>query len=145
MPDRIEREIEEILSRLDDLPQDAPKGERKPVSILDQRDKRRANQAPPPARNRPSLVSRLNPSTFLIAGAGAVIGGLLLSNVWSPLIWVSFGGVIVFLVAFVAAFVRSPRSRQAPEEGGHYWRDRYIEYTPRDASTWSRIKGRFRR
>jgi hypothetical protein len=145
MPDRIEREIEEILSRLDDLPQDAPKGERKPVSILDQRDRRRANQAPPPARTRPSLVSRLNPSTFLVAGAGAVIGGLLLSNVWSPLIWVSFGGVVVFLAAFVGAFFRSPRARQAPQEPGHYWRDRYIEYTPSEASTWSRIKGRFRK
>jgi hypothetical protein len=40
--DRVEREIEEILAKLDDLP-DGP--ERKPISILAQREKRKPGRA----------------------------------------------------------------------------------------------------
>ena len=150
MVDRVEREIEEILAKLDDLPEGQ---ERKPISILAQREKRKAVK---PARRanggRPPLGQRINPTKLLLGGAGTVIGGLVLSTFWSPLIWAAFGGVVVFLGGFISAFLRSGRpaagaSASASEEmpKGYYWRDRYIEYEPTSPGAWGRFKRRFRR
>ena len=130
MADRIEREIEEILSKLEDLPEgDSAPERRRPVSILAHRESRRASAA---ARPGARLGSRLNPATFLLAGAGTVIGGLLLSSVWAPLIWAAFGGVVVFLGGFIAAFFRRPRPQEQAQANpnGHFWRDRYINDAP---------------
>ncbi|MBI2765348.1 MAG: hypothetical protein HYX53_05465 [Chloroflexi bacterium] len=143
MPDRIEREIEEILAKLDEEP---PKGsERKPISIIAHKDKRRAPGLPKRAPG-PPLSQRITPTTLLFAGAATVIGGLVLSNFWSPLIWASFAGVVLFLGAFVWSFTRTSRpGGGAAAPRGHYWRDRYIEYEPSGPSTWDRLRRRFRR
>lgn len=142
MADRIEREIEEILAKLDQE-EGLPAGEKKPVSILSAKAKRQA-AAPPRRSPRPEAFARLNPTTFLFIGAGLVIAGLFLSGFWQPLIWASLAGVVVFLGAFASSFFRErgPRS-SAPR--GVYWRDRYIEYEPTRANAWSRLRRRFRR
>ncbi len=149
MADRIEREINEILAKLEDLPDGGVKPERKPVSIADARERRRvtASSHPATAKARPSLA-RLNPAKLLVAGAGAVIGGFVLSIVWAPLIWAAFAGVVVFVGGFVGAIVRPAKSSSARNEagpGGHYWRDRYIAYEPTTPGAWARFKRRFRR
>lgn len=140
MADRIEREIEEILARLDDLPGDG-QPERKPISILEKREQQRRPVAPAPQQN--VLRQRLSPTVFLLGGAATVVGGLILSNIWGPLIWASFAGVVVFLAGFVAAFFQRPRAATQPK--GVYWRDRYIEYGPRHARGSSRVSRLFRR
>ena len=141
MADRIEREIEEILAKLDQ-DEGLPGGNKKPVSILSAKTKR---QAPPSRGPRTSPVARVNPTTFLFAGAGLVIAGLFLSSFWEPLIWASLAGVVVFLGAFASSFFRSG----TPPPGaprGVYWRDRYIEYEPpRRGGGWRRFARRFRR
>jgi Flp pilus assembly protein TadB len=143
MADRIEREIEEILARLDDLPAEG-QPERKPISILDKREQqRRPVQPAPPGQPQAGLRQRLTPTALLLGGAATVVGGLVLSNVWGPLIWASFAGVVVFLLGFVAAFFQRPRPAAAPK--GVYWRDRYIEYRPRDSGGGSRLSRFFRR
>jgi hypothetical protein len=123
MPDRVEREIEEILAKLDSEPKASAK---RPVPINSRR-----NRNPGPARRpRPSLPM-LDTTTLLFAGAGIMVAGLVLATFWSPLIWASFAGVVLFLGAFAMSFFRSGRpvvGGSAPK--GHYWRDRYIEYTP---------------
>ncbi|MCC7366643.1 MAG: hypothetical protein IT303_19955 [Dehalococcoidia bacterium] len=146
MADRIEREIEEILARLDQE-EPLPAGEKKPVSIMAAKAKR--SQAPaPPRAPRPNPLANVNLTSFLIAGAAMVLGGLILASFWEPLIWASFAGVVVFLGAFAMSFFRSRPAGGGSTRGGSqgvYWRDRYIQYEPASASTWQRIKRRFRR
>lgn len=123
MPDRVEREIEEILAKLDS---DTKASAKRPVPISSKRVRSTG-----PARRPRLVLPAFDATTLLFAGAGIMIAGLVLASFWSPLIWASFAGVLLFLGAFVMSFFRSGR----PVAGGsgprgHYWRDRYIEYTP---------------
>jgi Flp pilus assembly protein TadB len=141
MADKFEREIEEILAKLDG---DAPAPERTPISIKSAR--RKPPQKQPPRAPRSRSTPSINPTTLLFAGAGVMIGGLLLSAFWEPLIWASFAGIVLFLAAFLWSFRRSARGAggaTAPQ--GHYWRDRYIEYPPASPGVFDRMKRRFRR
>lgn len=140
MADRIEREIEEILAKLDD---EAPRETRKPISMLAHKDRKKVTPAAP-ARVRTTNASSITPAQLLIAGAGLVVGGLVLSSFVDALIWVSFAGVVVFLSAFAWSFFRSPRPEGSAAKG-HYWRDRWIEYEPSNGTSWNKLKRRFRR
>lgn len=145
MADKFEREIEEILAKLDgDGPLRTETGAKQPISIT---SARRKPPKPKPARapGQPGLFSRISPSTLLFAGAGTMIAGLILSNIYSPLIWASFAGVVLFLGAFLWSFRRTNRSAGAAAPQGHYWRDRYIEYEPSNSSAFGRLTRRFRR
>lgn len=143
MPDRIQREIEEILERLDD---DEPRagGARKPISIVSRRKRGPiAGQ-----RLRRQLDSLLRPGRLLITGAIVMVAGFIVANAWEPLIWVSFAGVVLFLAAFVSTFVRrrGGSSTPPPASRGGYWRDRYIAYeSPSGRRAVDRIKRRFRK
>lgn len=145
MADRIEREIEEILARLDE--QAPPENAGKPISLMAHKDRKReavrktSSRAP-----RPGLSTRLTPASLLVVAAIAVVGGLVLSNAFSPLIWVSFAGVVLFLGAFAWSFMRDPgKGGIASQPKGGYWRDRWIEYEPKGGNVFDRIKRRFRR
>ncbi len=157
MADRVEREIEEILARLDkELPAE-PVGvapERKPISISSARDVRAQKTkaaAPSPAR-APRINVPFEPPTLLFAGAGIMIAGLVLSSaIASAFIWLSFAGVLLFLAAFAWSFFRTkPQSNDADvfyssEPGKVFWRDRYIDARPGGPSTSDKIRRRFRR
>jgi hypothetical protein len=140
MADRMEREIEEILSKLD---ADTPKAERTPISIMSRKKKPRPAVSVPDRMRGWTRVS--NPAALLIAGAVVMVAGLVLSNVWGPLIWMAFGGVVIFLGAFVLSFRKSSPSAMGTAPRGHYWRDRYIEDQPSNDDLVSRLKRRFRR
>ena len=89
----------------------------------------------------PSRVS------LLFTGAGVMVVGLILSAFWGPLIWLAFGGVVLFLVAFIWSFVR-PRSvgvKSAPAAKGAHWRGRYVEYEPPPPGVLARIRRAFRK
>lgn len=147
MADRIEREINEILEKLESLPDDGVTPDRRPISIAEHREDRQRRMKPPGGggvrKRLPTLP--LNPTHALLAGAGTVVGGLILSNLWAPLIWAAFAGVAVFIGGFIAAFLRTPRP--GPESrDGVFWRDRYISYEPtRRHGPIDRLKRRFRR
>jgi hypothetical protein len=145
MADRIEREINEILERLEDLPGDGS-AERRPISIAEAREQR--DRKPPPAKPAKArnwdLASIFSPTHALIAGAGTVIGGLILSNLWAPLIWAAFAGVAVFIAGFIGALIRRPATKAEPRDAV-YWRDRYIQYDDPGNSVSGRIKKLFRR
>lgn len=148
MPDRIEREIEEILARLEDLPEaPAATADRNPIPIAAARKQRqKAERA-----SRPSpfagLTSRLNPTSFLLAGASLVVFGLVLSSVWGQLIWAAVAGVVMFFGGFLSGFFRKPTPRAGAQVSPKavFWRDRYISYQPANESTWDRVKRRFGR
>lgn len=142
MADKFEREIEEILAKLDDkLPEGGSQGDRSPISLASRRQQKAKVQR---ARtSRPNPLKSITPTHLLFAGAGIMFGGLILSNVWEPLIWVSLSGIVLFLGAFVWSFRRTNRSSPAAQPKGYYWRDRYIEYDQREPR--SGIKGWFRR
>ncbi len=145
MADRVEREIEEILAKLDTGPAEKKPDEAKkqPVSIAS----RRKARPPAPAGNQSAtsgIRSRFSPATLLFTGAGTMVAGLVLSSVWNALIWLSFGGVVMFLGAFAWSFFRSPRPAQTAAPQGHFWRDRYIEYEPANTGPFERIKRKLR-
>ncbi len=141
MPDRVEREIEEILAKLDtELP---PEAENKPISILS-RKKTKRHQPPRPSRSRGRSRGGISSTSVMFAGAGLVVGGLVLASAASPLIWVSFAGVVLFLGAFLSSFFRQAPTRTAAPRGA-FWRDRYIEYDPVSPGLLERFKRVFRR
>lgn len=146
MADRIEREIEEILARLDkELPPDGAKpADRAPISLASRKKKHTASKRLLPRRRSLSL-ERVTPANLLFAGAGVMVIGLIVSTVWAQLIWLAFAGVVVFLLAFAWSFFRTPRAAASAGPGGHYWRDRYIEYTPQKQSVIGRLRRRFHR
>ncbi len=152
MADRIEREIEEILERLDnEVPGGAPPEDRKPISLM-QRRQQATNRKPAgaPRAPRQNPMAGITPTALLFAGAGLTVGGLLLSGFVGPLIWLSFAGVVLFIGAFAWSFTRTaPAARPGGGSGepakGVFWRDRYIEYGPANPGPWARIKRRFRR
>ncbi len=144
MADKFEREIEEILARLDDqLPAGQKASERPPVSIAAKRkQKARAERV---SRMRSNPLFQMNPANILVAGAVVMVAGLILSTIASPFIWLSLAGVVMFLGAFLMSFRRTSRPGSAAQPKGYYWRDRYIEYGPTNPGAGTRIKGWFRR
>ena len=151
MSDRIEREIDEILSRLnDDGEPPSGDGDREPIPI----ESRRRRQ---PRRSLASRMSAafslpairtggLTPTSVLFTGAGIMIVGFILTAIWGALIWLSFAGVALFAAAFIWSFVRSPRrGGSAKASQGAYWRGRYVEYRPPAPGMLSRIKRAFRK
>jgi len=145
MADRIEREIEEILEKLDtEFPPDGP--ERTPISILSRRKKKPSQRSSKPRvpSSRPSL--QISPTALLFIGAALVVSGLILSNIWGPMIWLAFAGVVLFIGAFLSSFFRSGGQGVGAQPRGAYWRSRYIPYEPeRSESAVSRFRRKFRR
>lgn len=140
MPDRIEREIEEILERLDDLPD----GGRTPVPIASRKKQAAANARP--RAPRPSPLARLDPAMLMVSGAVIMAGGLVLATAADAFIWLAFAGVVLFLGAFIVSVTRPGRPTSGEgSRGGVFWRDRYIEYQPATPSAWERLRQRFRR
>ncbi len=137
MPDRIEREIEELLAKLES---ELPEGGRQPISLEERRRRRQQRRPSIPRLHFPEL----NPATLLLAGAGIMVGGLFLAMFWDPLIWVSFAGVVIFIAAFLLSFRSRPGRTGTARPRGVYWRDRYIEYEPHPRRT-SRFRNPFRR
>lgn len=148
MPDRIEREIEEILAKLEvGGDSDTITGERVPTPIAERRRARpKANVSATRTRTRASRSMNLNPATLLLAGAVVMVLGLILANWWEPFIWLSFGGVLLFIAAFAWSFRRHP-SGATTSNGPRqvYWRDRYIDLTPPSSSPKDKVRRMFRR
>lgn len=144
MPDRIDREIEEILSRLGEEP---PKPGEEPISLA---QRRRQRKAPVGSRIGAAFgfsVGGPTPASLLFTGAGVMVVGFILSTIWGSFIWLAFGGVVLFAAAFIWSFLRprrAPTVRQPAAKGAH-WRGRYVEYEPPPPGVLARIRRAFRR
>ncbi len=143
MPDRIDREIEEILSRLGEEP---PKPGEEPISLAQRRRQRRAPLGSRMGAAFGFSLSGPTPASMLFAGAGVMLVGFILSTIWGSFIWLAFGGVVLFAAAFIWSFLRPRRAtvRQPAAKGAH-WRGRYVEYEPPPPGVLARIRRAFRR
>ncbi len=144
MPDRIDREIEEILARLGEEP---PKPGEEPISLESRRRKR---GQPFSSRIVSAFGLKVNgptPASMLFTGAGVMVAGLILAAIWAALIWMAFIGVVLFLAAFIWSFVRPRRASVSapPAAKGAHWRGRYVEYEPTPPGVLARIRRAFRR
>jgi hypothetical protein len=144
MPDRVEREIEEILAKMDDEPGRGRAPSREPIPLRP-RNKPRTTSA----RMTSSFsLPHITPATLLFGGAGIMIVGLIGATFADGLIWLSFAGVVLFLAAFVWSLTRRPiagRSGAAPAPRGTHWRDRYVEYDADQPNSIERFKRVFRK
>ena len=134
MPDRIERDIEEVLARIDDF------------------EWHRRRRTPSRARRAWDRVwgltavrvghrlAALTAGHVMVLGFVILIAGVVLRG-RGPGLWVLLAGILVF-VAGLAWNMRSARRPPAPAARGHFWRDRYITY---DASSARGLRGWLRR
>lgn len=125
MPDRIEREIEDILSKLDDF---VPEKGQKPIPF--RKPARRRSQQKNWFSQR---LSRITINQVMVYALIAVIAGFILRGL--PLAyWVMIGGLVVL----VAAFILSLRTGGKSTISGNYekrWRGEPIDVRNYDAGT----------
>lgn len=144
MADRIEQEIEEILAKLDvGGDEEADRGSRRPIPISGRRRSLPASAPHSSGSRLPNL--NVTPATLLLTGAAVMVVGMVGANWWEPLIWLSFGGVVLFLAAFAWSFRRHQRQGAVGGPQTVYWRDRYIDVSRQGPGGFSRIRRIFRR
>ncbi|MGH2587364.1 MAG: hypothetical protein ACRDJE_20810 [Dehalococcoidia bacterium] len=138
MPSRVEREIEEILSKLDaDAPSRPPTRLRRSWRS---RVRRLVDRIP-----RPHIsFARLNAGTLMLWGIGLILSALLLRVIAPDLTrWAVIAGLILFFGSFVLAFVHKDGGAIGSSET--YWRGQRIQRTElRGPSTIDRIKAWWR-
>lgn len=147
MADKFEREIEEILAKLDDeLPTNVGPGQdcpaRSPISLTQKRKQKAKADRVRTKRTNP--LPQLSPTNLLFAGAGVMFAGLIVSGFWGPAIWASLAGIVLFIAAFFWSFRRTAGGGGTPSSQGHFWRGRWIDDTQPGATT-SGVKSWFRR
>ena len=150
MADRIEREIEEILRKLDvdeDAASKTPpkKGAGKPPIPISsrRRSQPRVSDRLGSAFSLPSIP--FTPSSMIIAGAALTLAGFVLTGLSGALIWVSVAGIVLFIAGFLLSFVRRPVSARPGSSPKPRWRGREIEYANDDAGPLTRLRRVFRR
>ena len=133
MADRIEREIEEILRKIDNFVPESARARRQPRKVSTG-----INSAQSWFARRLSAIS-LNQVmlwSLLIFIAAFVFRGIPASS------WIMIGALIVLATAFILS-LRSPGARRAPDK---YWRDRPVTYSgpawPDRLKSW--LKGKRR-
>ena len=156
MPDRVEKEIDEILSKFSEF-----SGETE--------DPKKVHSEIIPFTKKPgisgywkslnkkrrfvkmSLFSKLSltPTKVFILSSALAISGFLLRPVWEGFLWVAFTGILIFLTGFVRNLLISKRNykgRVSPSRSsqGGYWRGRYIEYGAKKQNFRIKIKRPFR-
>lgn len=123
-PDRLEREIEEILDKIEDFPS---------ASERRARARRKATGRLGGAvagwqRALLARLSRFDMSQVMLLSFLLILGSLFLRR-FSPLLtqWVLYAGVALFIAAF-AMLVFGRKGRSGPGGSAAYWRGRQIEY-----------------
>lgn len=137
-PDKVQREIEELLDRLDNfVPED------RLASKIQKR--RRAETGPGPIERAWKRVSRLSLGQAMLAGlALIVISWIFRSPLGSFASPVMIVGIVLVIGAFVLSVVNGDSRRTIT--GGRQekrWRGQVIDYS--EPSTASRIRDWFRR
>ena len=128
MADRIEREIEEILKKIDDLP-----------------ERRKVKAARKPPSTGPSnlrVLSRINMRKVMMWSLFAIIVGALLFRAVPGGYFLLIGAIIVFVTAFILS-TRGGPTANAPEKR---WRGQPLELNepswPDKLKAWWKGRGR---
>jgi hypothetical protein len=126
MPDRIQREVEELLARLDTFPPKKPLWKRAWESFA-AFPKRVAS-----AVRLPSLSA----GHVLLIGIALIVGTFVLMPGSDLARWLIAGGIVLFIGAFIFSLRRQSRP---PEK---YWRDKPMDVHGGSRSWWDRWRNR---
>lgn len=119
MPDRLERDIEEVLDKIEDF--EWHRRKRRPPGRLRVVAERVRKRLASIIAARPA---RIVPGHLMLAGFLALIVGLVLGTDDSGR-WLIYGGAGAFGLGLLWSMRRGQRARPA---GGVYWRQRSITY-----------------
>jgi hypothetical protein len=112
--DRLERDVEEVLSNIEDFDWRRRQSRRPgPIRIAAQRV----------GSSLLARVTALTPNHFLLLGALMLIIGLVLRGGG---LWLAVAGIVVFVIGLF--WTSRGGNPQANQPKGGYWRDRYISY-----------------
>ncbi|MHB8576868.1 MAG: hypothetical protein ACYDCQ_16265 [Dehalococcoidia bacterium] len=131
MPDRFEREIDEILSKIDDFPKHAAQRRRK--------SSRMGRQIGEMQRNFAVRVARISVTQVMVTAFAVMAFSYFLLRDAFPEVWVY--GLILGLILFFTAFALSFRNNGAPGKSEPYFRGRPRSYYSGGPSpAWNRLK-----
>jgi hypothetical protein len=120
MPNRVEREIEEILSKLEP---ERPAG-RAPIRLR-RSWRSRTTRNVSRWRSRVPAPPHINPGSMMLAGILLILSAFFLRSFSDTLTrWVVILGLILFFASFILSFW--PGARSGPAGGDVYWRGERI-------------------
>ncbi|MYE06943.1 MAG: hypothetical protein F4Y04_06960 [Chloroflexi bacterium] len=126
--DRLERDVEEVLSNIEDFDWRRRQSRRPgPIRIAIQRF----------ASALVNRVTALTPNHLLLLGAALLIIGLVLRGGG---LWLAVAGIVVLVIGLF--WTSRGGNPQANQPRGGYWRDRYISY---EQSNQNPLRRLFRR
>ena len=126
-PDRLEREIEEILGKIEDFPSASERRARARKKATGRFGTAIANQQ----RAVLARLSRIDMSQVMLLSFVLILGSLFLGRLLSPLVtqWVLYTGIALFMASFaMLVFGRKTSGGPGPTGSGPYWRGRQIDY-----------------
>lgn len=138
MSDRLEREIEEILDKIEQFP--SPESRR--ARARRQFFRRIGSSIAERQRAFASQLGRISMSQVMLASFLLILGALFFRRFGIVSEWLLWGGVILFVVSF-AILVFSRRTPSAATE--ERWRGRPIQHTQRYPTLAERIRMWWRR
>jgi len=141
-PDKIQREIEELLDKLDTF---VPE-ERLAAKIRNRRkERRRADTGPGPVERVTRRLSQISLGQLMLAGLALMLIGWLFDDAlgsWGT--WVTLAGLALTILAFVLSLMTGgARTTVGARHVQKRWRGQIIEYS--EPSRMDRIKEWFRR
>jgi hypothetical protein len=148
MPDKVQREIEELLDKLDNF---VPE-ERFASKIRDRRrrEKEASRTGPTPGQRIIRPVSGITLGHVMLAGIACfIIAFFFRDPLGDAARWVSIAGLLLTVTAFALSFknkgagARTPLVRSGGGRVQKRWRGQVIEYG--EPSTMDRVRGWFRR
>ncbi len=139
MPNRVEREIEEILNKLE-----TPGPGRQPVRLR-RTWRSRVRRATGRLRLPSSALPRLNAGSMMLWGIGLILGSLLIRMVVPELTrWVVIAGLVLFFSSFIISFLHKDTGSIGSSDT--YWRgQRFSRSELRGPSTAARLRAWWRR
>lgn len=129
-PDRLEREIEEILGKIENFP--GP-GERRVRRALSHPAKDAVVR-----RQRAVVreISRISVSQVMLGSFLLILGSFFFRDAGVIAVWALYAGIVLFVVSF-AIMMFGNRARLSPSHQETVWRGRHVSYGPYGRSTAS--------
>jgi len=129
--DRIKREIEDILSRLDDLP-----AGRKPIPFR----KRSAGATGSFTRGLIEPLTRISLRHVMLTALVLIIVGFFAQGAWGPAgRWMLIAGLVLFLTSFVLSFFNRGGTATSPRYEKR-WRGQPMDLDPRNPTLSQRLR-----
>jgi hypothetical protein len=136
--DRIKREIEDILSRLDDLP-----AERKPIPF-----RRRSSRQPGSfGRGLIEPLTRISIRHAMLAALVLLVVGFFIQGTWEFGRWMLIAGLVLFVSCFVISFFNRGAGRGSTRSSGYQkrWRGQPMDLDQPNPTLSQRVRAWFAR